>query len=280
MRSNTRTRVLSRLAVTLAATAPLVLLTAIPASASAPSNDDITNATVITSLPFNDTVDMSQATFAATDVSFCGGNAASVWYTFTPSISERVAFDPGPSNAAIAIDVFTGSPGALSPVGCGQGCNCDDEGGGGFILSATADTTYWIMTSTAFTFGGTPTLGLWVYLDVPPQATVSVNGGTVDRAGNAKITGTFDCIGTVPGGAPLAGNVTQPVGRQKSVTATFATTTTCARAQPWTALAQPSAGKFASGAATVNVAPPESFSICNLAGCTDPNATAVIKLKG
>ena len=279
MRSNIRRRRLGQLAATLAATVPLLLATAAPASASAPSNDDISNATVITSLPFNDTVDMSQATFAPTDVSFCFGNTASVWYQFTPATSGQIAFDPGPSNSDIAIDVFTGSPGALTPVGCGSGCNCDDTPGGGFILNATAGTTYWIMASTIFTFG-TPTLGLWVYQAVPPQATLSVTGGSVDKAGNAIVTGIFDCIGTVPGGAPLVGNVTQPVGRLRSVTAAFATTTTCARAQPWTALAQPGTGKFAGGAATVNVAPPNSFSICNLVGCIDPSATAVIKLKG
>jgi hypothetical protein len=279
MRSSIRRRSLGRLVATLAAMVPLLLATAAPASASAPSNDDISNATVITSLPFNDTVDMSQATFAPTDVSFCSGNTASVWYQFTPAASGQIAFDPGPSTADMAIDVFTGSPGALTPAGCGSGCNCDDVGGGGFILNATAGTTYWIMISTIFTFG-TPTLSLWVYPAVAPQATLSVTGGKVDKAGNAIITGTFDCVGTVPGGAPLAGNVTQPVGRLRSVTATFATTTTCARAQPWSALAQPGTGKFAGGAATVNVAPPTSFSICNLVGCTDPSATAVINLKG
>src|SRR6185437_1357942 len=272
-------RVSGRLAAVLVAALPLLLVTAGPASASAPSNDDISNATVITGLPFSDTADMSQATFAATDVSSCFGNTASVWYEFTPATSEKVAFDPGPSTAEIAIDVFTGSPGALSPVGCGSGCNCDDSGGGGFILNAIGGTTYWIMASTIFTFG-TPILGLEVYLAMPPQATLTVTGGAVDKAGNAMITGTFDCVGTITSGAPLAGTVTQPVGRLKSVTANFAATTTCARAQSWTALAQPGTGKFAGGAATVNVAPPTSFSMCNLVGCTDPSATAVIKLKG
>jgi hypothetical protein len=78
-----------------------------------PSNDDISNATVIASLPLRDTLDISQATpDFATDSSFCVGSDHSVWYSFTPANSEQVAFDPSASNGLIAIDVFTGSPGA------------------------------------------------------------------------------------------------------------------------------------------------------------------------
>jgi hypothetical protein len=277
MRSNIRARVLSRLAVVLAATVPLLVATTAPAWASAPPNDDISNATVITSLPFHDTVDMSQATFASTDVSFCDGSAHSVWYSFTPASSEQVALDPSASPGTTAVDVFTGSPGALSFVGCGFGGGF--FGTGGFILSATGGTTYWIMASTCCG-GPAPTLDLWVYLAVPPQATLSVTGGTVDQAGNATITGTLDCTGTTPTGAGVSGTVRQPVGRRSSVSGNFATTvTTCARAQPWTALAQPTAGRFVGGPATVNAT---SF-VCNLVGCSTPtptSTTAVVSLRG
>jgi hypothetical protein len=275
MRSNIRARVLCRLASVLAATVSLLVAAAAPALASAPSNDDISNATVITSLPFHDTVDMSQATFASTDVSFCFGQAQSVWYEFTPASSEQVAFDPSPSNQPMAIDVFTGSPGALTFVGCGQG---GGGGGGGFILSATGGTTYWIMASPICCIS-VPTLDLWVYLAVPPQATLGVTGGTVDQAGNATITGTLNCVGTVPLGVGVSGSVSQAVGRLSSVSANFATTTACGSALGWKGLAQPTAGRFAGGPATVNAT---SF-VCNIAGCSTPTptaATAVVKLRG
>ncbi len=276
MRPNIHTRTLRRLAVILVATVPLLVATAAPAWASPPPNDDISNATVITSLPFHDTLDMSQATFDPTDVSSCDGSAHSVWYSFTPASNEQVALDPSASPGTTAVDVFTGSPGVLSSVGCGVGGGF--FGTGGFILNATGGTTYWIMASTCC-FDPVPTLNLWVYLAVPPQATLSVTGGTVDRAGNATITGTLDCVGTVPA-AGVTGSVSQPVGRRNSVSGSFATTvTTCARAQPWAALAQPTAGKFAGGPATVNV----TSLVCNLVGCSIPaptSTTAVIKLRG
>jgi hypothetical protein len=257
----------------LAVIMPLVVATAASASASSPSNDDIGNATVIASLPFRDVVDLSAATWDfSTDTSSCWGQANSVWYSFTPASSERVAFDPGPSNQIIAIDVFTGSPGALSFIGCGQGGSYYS---GGFILNATGGTTYWIMASPICCDTAPITLDLSVYPAAAPQATLSVDGGTVDLGGNVTITGTLDCVGTVPSGARLSGTVRQNAGRLSSVTADFATTTPCARTSRWTALAQPAAGKFVGGPATVNA----TATICNSAGCAIPSATAVVTFR-
>jgi hypothetical protein len=274
MRSNLRTRVLYRLAATLAAIVPLLVVTAAPASALPPSNDDISNATVIASLPLRDTLDISQATFdASTDSSFCFGQDHSVWYSFTPANSEQVAFDPSASNGLIAIDVFTGSPGALSFVGCGQG-GFSGFNNSGFILNATGGTTYWIMASTVCCVPA-PNLDLSVYLAVAPQATLSVTGGTFDLGGNATIAGTLDCVGTAPNGAAVTGSVRQSVGRLSSVSADFATTAPCARALGWTALAQPSAGKFVGGPATVNA----TATVCNIVGCARPSTTVVVTLR-
>jgi hypothetical protein len=245
-----------------------------PAWAQPPPNSNINNATVITSLPFHDALDISQATFAPPAMSSCFGQANAVWYQFTPTTSERVAFDPSQSNQTMAIDIFTGNPAALSFVGCGQGGPSFQSG---FILNATGGTTYWIMASPICCVS-TPFLNLSVYLAVPPQATLSVTGGTKDRAGNAHITGTLDCTGTVPAGVSISGSVTQPVGRFRSVSGSFTTSTTCASAQTWSALAQPVTGRFAGGPATVNI---PSVSVCNIAGCaTVPSITAVITLRG
>jgi PKD repeat protein len=239
------------------------------------ANDSIRNATVITSLPFHDTVNLSQATWDfSTDSSRCNGQDHSVWYSFTPANDQQVAFDPSPSNQIIAIDVFTGSPEALSFVGCGQG-GASGFSRGGFILNATGGTTYWIMASPICCVQ-VPTLDLSVYPAVAPQATLSVNGGTVDQGGNATIIGTLDCVGTVPLGAAISGNVRQNVGRLSSVSADFATTVPCARALKWTALAQPSTGKFVGGPATVNA----TARICNIVGCATPSTTAVVRLRG
>jgi PKD repeat protein len=239
------------------------------------ANDSIRNATVVTTLPFHDVVDLSQATFdVSTDSSRCNGQDHSVWYSFTPANDQRVAFDPSPSNQVIAIDVFTGSPDALSFVGCGQG-GASGFNRSGFILNATAGTTYWIMASPICCIQ-VPILDLSVYLAVAPQATLTVNGGTVDRGGNAIITGTLDCVGTAPLGAALSGNVRQSVGRLSSVSAEFAAKAPCARGLGWTVLAQPSTGKFVGGHATVNA----TASVCNIVGCATQSTTAVVRLSG
>lgn len=276
MRSNVRTRVPRRLAVILAAAVSLLVASAAPAWAQPPPNNDINNATVITSLPFNDIVDLSQATFAPPDVSFCGGANYAVWYQFTPATSEQVAFDLSASSDIRVVDVFTGSPAALSFVGCAQG---GDSYPGGYVLNATGGTTYWIMASAVNFAPETITpLDLWVYLAVPPQATLSVTGGTVDQAGNATITGRFNCTGTVVQSVTISGSVIQPVGRLSSVSGSFTTPARCASAQTWSALAQPNAGRFAGGPATVSI--PSVFA-CNLAGCgATPSITAVITLRG
>jgi hypothetical protein len=157
-----------RFAVVLMVVLPWLVATGAPASASPPSNDNISNATVITNLPFHDIVDLSGATFdPSTDSSGCSSREQTVWYSFTPASSEHVAFDPSPSNQTMIIDVFTGSPEALSFVGCGSG----GSGGfnrSGFILDATAGTTYWIKVSPICCVD-VPTLDLSVYLAVAPQ---------------------------------------------------------------------------------------------------------------
>lgn len=250
---------------------PLLLATNISASASVPSNDDISNATVITSLPTRSVTDLSQATWNdSADSSRCSGRDHSVWYSFTPAGDEQIAFDPSASNQTIAIDAFTGSPGSLSFVGCGQGGPSFPSG---FILNAAGGTNYWIMASPICCVP-IPTLDLAVYVAEAPQATLTIENGTVDRGGNVTVVGTLDCAGTAPTGARLSGNVRQSVGRLSSVTASIATTAPCATAQRWTALAQPLTGKFVGGPATVNA----TAFVCNAVGCTTPASTAVITL--
>jgi hypothetical protein len=271
MNFKSRAQALWRLAVLAAVVVPLLVMMGAPASASPPSNDDIANATEITSLPFREVVDLSQATWDfSTDSSRCAGYGRSVWYSFTPASDELVAFDPSASNYYMDIDVFTGSPGALSFVGCRQL--------GGYVLNAIGGTTYWIMASTnCCAAPPNPILDLYVYPAVaPPQATVSIESGTADRGGNVTINGTLDCAGIAPTGGRIAGTVRQSVGRLSSVSATFTATASCAGTQQWTALAQPAVGKFTGGPATVNA----SATVCNAVGCSTPSVTAVITLRG
>lgn len=278
MELTTRRRALSTLAAALAAAVPL-LAAATPASASAIPNDDISNATVITNLPVHDVVDMTQATWdSSTDDASCNSyyHAQSVWYQFTPAVNEQVEFDPTASNQPMVIDVYTGTPGALTFLDCGFGGGGDAGNPQGELLSATAGTTYWIMVSPICCVTN-PNLDLWVYQAAVPQITMGPITGTVDKGGNADLTGTLNCTGIVPSPITFSGTVQQPIGRKSSVTGSFSTSVTCGAAQTWQALAQPAAGKFAGGSATVNI---PTFYVCNGVGCITPSQTAVIRLNG
>lgn len=77
-------------------------------------NDEFNDAKVISALPFFDSVDMSDATYAADDPEadchvlglFVG---ASVWYRYTPPSNQTVIFDTTGSEFTPVISVWTGS---------------------------------------------------------------------------------------------------------------------------------------------------------------------------
>ena len=250
----------------LAAVLSLAGVTANPASAAPPSNDQFANATVITSLPFKDVVDLSQATWdPTTDQSNCSGAQNSVWYQITPSSSGPIAFDTANSGVQV-IDAFTGTPGSLTHVGCGYPS---------LTVNATAGTTYWIMVSNECC-GQDGTLDLAVYSAVAPQGKLKINGiGRFDKGGNVYISGTATCTGIMLTPTAVTGSVRQVYQRIYSITATFSPPATgCNGTQSWRALAQPTTGGFAAGYATVNAA----VSFCNAAGCANLSATRVITL--
>jgi len=67
------------------------------ALASPPGNDDFANATVVSSLPFADTVSNVDAGYESGESSYCGVSNT-VWYSFTPSSDETIRIDPAGSS--------------------------------------------------------------------------------------------------------------------------------------------------------------------------------------
>ena len=92
------------------------------ALAAPPGNDDFDNATAISSLPFSDALDTTQATTASDDPD-CVGNAHSVWYSFTPSTTMVVIGDTFGSDYDTTLSAYTGSRGSLTQIACN-----DDSG--------------------------------------------------------------------------------------------------------------------------------------------------------
>jgi hypothetical protein len=95
-----------------------------------PVNDERTNATLISSLPFADTIDTSGATSAASDPSTsCGDTtyreqSASVWYAYTPAQDGLITMDTCGSDYDTVIEVWDGSGANLAPL---SPAACNDE---------------------------------------------------------------------------------------------------------------------------------------------------------
>jgi hypothetical protein len=87
-----------------------------PALAAVPSNDDFDTATVVSSLPFSDTQDVSEATRAVDDPPTSGW--PNVWYRFTPTKDTSLELDTTGSNTSTDVCVYQGVRGMLSQVVC------------------------------------------------------------------------------------------------------------------------------------------------------------------
>ena len=98
----------------------LVGLGAAPAYAAAPSNDDPSSPTVITTLPFTETLDTTEATTQPEEPTSCN-YGRSVWYSFTAPEQMRVALNTAGSDYPTVIAVFRGSPTNTNLVVCEGG---------------------------------------------------------------------------------------------------------------------------------------------------------------
>jgi hypothetical protein len=242
-----------------------------------PVNDDITNATVLPSLPFTDVVDMTTATTASDDPD-CG--APTLWYSFTaPSdMGVGVHLQIRSTRELPHASVYAGTPGNLSQITCYSWSDVTDMN-----FSAAAGTTYYIMVAgPVFVFD--PLIGLTFYeTTLPPHVEITVDGtATVaPKIGVASVTGTVACSPVnkeaLVTWLTVEGVLSQKVGRQ-TVQANFAWTGTCTAASiPWSATVQSSQGLFVGGKAVVSA----SVSATNLTGSDYASAGPItIRLKG
>src|SRR4051795_3907559 len=117
------------------------------ASAAPPANDDAAAATAITSLPFDDTVDLSEATVAGSDPQDCGYSYQTVWYSFTPAADATLRADSSGSSFPANLTVFRQS-GGLSFVACGYYSNP-------VTFAVQGGQTYYIEAGNPYGNGGT-----------------------------------------------------------------------------------------------------------------------------
>jgi hypothetical protein len=236
-----------------------VMLVPVTGSASAqpPSNDTFADATVISSLPFSDTVNTTQATTDATDAeaaTACGEGgitlSATVWYAFTPSADQLVTVNTAGSNYTSGVIVVTGQPGSFSGVTCNLG---EVE----FV--AHAGQTYYM--DAVDVFGGAGgTLDLSASGKPLPVVTVDPSGRFNPSTGAATVTGSLSCAATFSGSS-ISASLVEPVGRGAVSGSASAAVSSCGGVpQPWSIIIDPSIGtKFTGGHANVTA----SFSFCD-----------------
>src|SRR5688572_13197854 len=106
--------------VALSPSAALVALATGPASAAVPSNDDPGSPTVVTALPFTETLGTTEATTQAEEPTSCN-YGHSVWYSFTAPEQMRAAINTAGSDYPTVVAVFRGSPANNSLVACQGG---------------------------------------------------------------------------------------------------------------------------------------------------------------
>lgn len=165
-------RLLTRVAAF--ATALMLALSNVqPVYAAAPANDNFASATVISALPFSDSVDITDATIEPGEPLFCAGSSQTVWYSFTPAVNAAVniAVQGSGFNDTVftVFQAFGPGFGGLSFMGCRSGA-------GSFTLVAQAGTTYYVQAAKIFAGAGTLNVNVQA---VPPPPNDNFSNATV-----------------------------------------------------------------------------------------------------
>ncbi len=264
---------MKRMAIPSSAVLLFTFLLATPVLAAPPSNDDFSGATVITGLPYDETLDTSEATSDPSDAELnvdCGAPAleATVWYEFTPTSDMAVMVDVSQSDYSAGVFVATGSPGAFGPVeACGPGM---------VVFGASAGITYVLMViddTPGSGNGGNLVLSV-TEAPPPPEIDITIDPvGTFNaQTGSVTLTGTVTC--TEGAFAFIDASLTQRVGRFTVRGFGFADALCDGSAQPWTMEVIGETGLFKGGQA-VAVAFGQA---CNF-DCGFTEETATVRLR-
>lgn len=183
-------------------------------AATAPSNDTLSGATLISALPTTVTQDTSGATTDALDASLnanCGAPAtnASVWFRYTDTTGEGFVATMANSSYSGGFIVTEGDPSQGNFVACGPTT---------VGVHTTPGMTYYVL---AFSDTSTNGGSLEVTFDkAPPMPQISMTAddkAVAYKDGSALLTGTYTCSNADGWSSELDGTLTQRVGRMKIV---------------------------------------------------------------
>jgi PKD repeat protein len=152
----------SRPAGVLLALAAIAIAFPSAALAAPPANDNFADATLISSMPFSDVVDNTEATTEPGEPQHCQFSPQTVWYTVTPSAAAVLRADmDGSSFFDTVLSAYQSSAPGLDGL---VGLNCNSFGGS-VDFKVQASGTYYVQAGSIFTGGGSLHLNLHV---VPP----------------------------------------------------------------------------------------------------------------
>jgi hypothetical protein len=167
------------------------------AVAAAPSNDDVTQATTITTLPFAETVSLAEATAAVGDLD-CSGleDTHTVWYRITPQSDMRLGLRTvSQEGVEVSTTVASGQPGSFTQLQCSFSQTQ--------ALDVTAGTTYYIQLATAGADPG-PVVDFSVVRVEPLAVEIALSKNVSLSGGVATVSGTLACSRRTPPGSETA----------------------------------------------------------------------------
>jgi hypothetical protein len=231
------------------AVAGAVVIEALPAQAAPPSNDTFAGSVAIASLPFNATLDTTEATTDADDAEanqICGAPAtdASVWYSYTAPTDGALLVDVTKSDYSAGVLAVLGTPGSFEIYACGPGA---------IAFPTTAGVTYNLMIIDD-QFDGTGNGGTMVLNvdEAPPTPIITATVNPIakfSKDGSATVSGTITCSAQADI-AFVDVELHQRVGRGEVVGAGEVVPNCDATTTPWSVQIFPAFGtKFAGGKA-------------------------------
>jgi hypothetical protein len=237
-----------------------------------PANDDFDAAMAMTSLPFGEDLDTSEATAATDDpvpsCSWLGPLPSTVWYSITPSTTDPISFSVRGWDFGPTVALYSGTQGNLTELACSGGATTP-----GFVLDPLPGTTYHLLVGGAAGGAGQ----LRVEADYSFVVRLTIDRGTVNaKTGIATISGTVSCnkhsyIST------NFGELTQRVGRH-TVRGPIYVYFECDGTVPWSHAVTGDSGPFVGGKADATMS---LFGYASQTGeYSQPSLTKTVVLKG
>jgi hypothetical protein len=245
-----------------------ILVIAVEPAPAPPVNDDIGSATTMSTLPFGQDLDTSEATSAADDPTpSCSAPLPStVWYAITPTSTDRIRFQVQGGDFGPTVALYRGTRGALTEMACSAGGSTP-----GFELDPKPGTTYHLLVG-----GATGDAGqLRVDATLAFVVRLTITGGKVDRSGVATVAGTVSC--NKPSFiSSNSGELVQMIGG-RTTRASLGLFVQCDGTLPWTSMATGDIGPFAPGKADATLS---LFGYASETGeISQPTITKAVTLK-